>query len=272
MEFKGQLLQLIHKVRKDHPTMGVRTLYKFIEPPNMGRDQFEEFCFAHKLGIKKQRNYKRTTDSSGVKRYPNRLKDFKSTAPNQVWVSDITYYELGERFYYITLIADQYSKFIKGFSISENLRTRYTTVPALQLALKQFKPQKQLIFHSDGGGQYYSDEFNTVTKGLPIVQSMSYEVYENPMAESLNNVIKNKYLKAWNPKTFEELGILLDRAVSLYNFQKPHSSLKDSTPASVEFSNTFASDNQPRMRSHQRQKAKLSGPRAPQFRDNQPRT
>jgi putative transposase len=270
MDYQGQLLQIIAKVRVNHPTMGVRTLYRFIQPEGLGRDQFEDFCHAHSLEIKKRRNYSRTTDSRGVKRFPNRLLDFAAQDCNQVWVSDITYYELNNKFYYITLIADQYSRFIKGFHVSESLRTVHTTVPAMKAALRHFKVTNKLIFHSDGGGQYYSDDFAAVIKGLPIVQSMAYEVYENPMAESLNHVIKNKYLKPWNPKTFEELEMFLARAVSLYNYEKPHSGLQNSTPASVEFSDTFTTNNQPRVRSHQRQTSKPTGRRAPRFRNNQP--
>ena len=89
-----QILLLIYQIREDHPTMGIRDMYHKLKPECMGRDAFELFCKAENLGSKKVRNFRITTDSSGVIRFDNLLVDLQITRINQVWQSDITYFEL----------------------------------------------------------------------------------------------------------------------------------------------------------------------------------
>lgn len=104
MEIEAQLELMILKVREDHPTMGVREMYYKLRPYGLGRDRFEQMCMEKGYRVKFQKNYRRTTDSQGVKRFSNLLKDLNPKRMNEVWVSDITYFEIGVRFYYITLI------------------------------------------------------------------------------------------------------------------------------------------------------------------------
>src|SRR5690606_19883784 len=106
------------------------------------------------------------------------------TGVNQVWVSDITYYEMNCKFYYLTFIMDQYSRRIIGYSASHTLRTEDTTVAALKMALGRLKGDQGVrpIIHSDGGGQYYSKEFLSLTNGC-LRNSMCKNVYGNPHAE-----------------------------------------------------------------------------------------
>jgi transposase InsO family protein len=79
-----------------------------------------------------------------------------------------------------------------------------------------------LIIHSDGGGQYYSAEFKALTKDAQMRNSMGETVFENPHAERVNGIIKNNYLKYYNPKTFNQLKRMTKKAVDKYNFEKPH--------------------------------------------------
>ena len=111
-----------------------------------------------------KRAFHKTTNSLGVTRFENLIIDFKLTGVNQVWASDITYYRIGERFYYLTFILDLYSRFIVGYTVSVGMLTEQTTIPALNMALKLREPTQGLIFHSDGGGQYYCKKFLAITK------------------------------------------------------------------------------------------------------------
>ena len=233
-EIESQLKYVIHKIRIDHPTIMIRSLYYMIMPETMGRDRFERFCANEGLYSVKPKNYRRTTNSNGVKRFDNLILHIRATKTDQVWVSDITYYELNNRFYYLTFIMDSYSRYIKGYSASQSLRTLHTTIPALRKAVRGRKLSRGLILHSDGGGQYYSNEYLKITKKYGIVNSMAKEAYENPQAERINGVIKNNYLVHWEIKTYKQLQLSLDRAVSLYNLEKPHSSLNYSTPKQIE--------------------------------------
>ena len=73
--------------------MSARDMYIKLQPATMGRDQFERFCLESGYRVKKLKNYRITTNSLGVTRFPNLIKDFKVTGVNQAFVSDITYYE-----------------------------------------------------------------------------------------------------------------------------------------------------------------------------------
>ncbi|MDP4281310.1 MAG: IS3 family transposase [Bacteroidota bacterium] len=237
-EEKEQLIPLINEVRQAHPRMACRDIYLKLKPSCMGRDQFERFCMESGYRIKKLRNYRVTTNSLGVTRFPNLLKNIIVTHVNQVFVSDITYYEIGLKTYYLTFIMDLYNREIVGWSVSDNLRTESTTIPALMrlITIRGSSNLKGAILHSDGGGQYYCDDFKKLIKNLEMKSSMTEEkVYENSHAERLNGIIKNNYLYPWGPTSFESLKNLLDRAVINYNTDKPHMALKKLTPIEFKF-------------------------------------
>ena len=229
-----QLLPILSQLREDHPGMSSRMFYVKLKPKTMGRDLFEQFCFEHGFKVNIKRRGYRTTNSKGVHWFPNLLLEKDELGDtNQVWVSDITYYDLPGKVVYITFIQDLYNREITGYSLSQYLNTEYTTIPALKLAIKNKKlgQKSGLIFHSDGGGQYYSKAFVTLTKAYGIRNSMGKTAYENPHAERINGTIKNQYLYLWRPKSYKELGELLAKAVYLYNNERPHQSLERHTPS-----------------------------------------
>lgn len=238
---QGQLLLLIYQIREDHPTMGIRDMYYKLKPESMGRDVFEAFCKSEGLMSKRTKNWHRTTDSSGVIRFDNLLIDINVVRINQVWQSDITYFEVNQRFYYITFIIDAFSRKIVGYHVSQRLTTEQTTLPALKMAIKQRIKEKQsvegLIFHSDGGGQYYDKEFLKLTGKYTIINSMCEYAWENGKAERLNGVIKNNYLIYRNINSFGDLQKEVDRSVYLYNYEKPHIKLQRKSP--IEFENSY---------------------------------
>lgn len=234
-----QLLQFIYDIREDHPTLGLRDLYYKIQPACMGRDAFEMFCKKEGLGSKRKINYCRTTNSTGVERFLNLIEDLKITTINQVWQSDITYYEMGNRFYYITFIIDAYSRRIVGHSVSKRLFTEQTSLPALKMAIKVRGSQtlRGLIFHSDGGGQYYDNAFLSLTHDEGIENSMCEYAWENGKAERINGVIKNNYLRHRTIQKYENLVKEVDRSVLLYNTEKPHIKLQRKSP--IQFENLY---------------------------------
>lgn len=234
-EEKEQLKVILQQVREDHPEMGCKTLFKKVKPQTMGRDKFFEFYGEYGFKVAPKKSFRRTTDSSGVIRFPNLVKDRELTGINQVWVSDITYYEMNSKFYYLTFIMDQYSRRIIGYSASKTLKTVDTTIPSLKMALTRIRGDEEVkpIIHSDGGGQYYSKKFLKLTTGR-LRNSMCINVYENPHAERINGTIKNSYLKGYNPTTEQSLNKSLDKAVYMYNHEKPHSAIHHYTPVEYE--------------------------------------
>lgn len=238
LEELEQLLVLVKKIRLDHPRMSSRQMYRLIKPMHIGRDRFEAFCFENGFKVSIKRAYHRTTNSLGVTRFENLLTDFELTSINQVWVSDITYYRIGERFYYLTFILDLYSRLLVGYSVSKDLRTISTTIPALKMALKRRKISKGLIIHSDGGGQYYCKDWLKLTRRYEIQNSMCETVYENPHAERINGIIKNDYLAGYDPEDEDQLNRMTLKAFIKYNLERPHSALGNISPH--QFENSMA--------------------------------
>lgn len=232
----GYLSKLISEIRADHPTLSCRAMYFKIQPEAMGRDKFEAMCVMLGFQSTTKRNLHRTTNSSGVIRFENHLIQITLTGINQAYSSDITYYELNGRFYYITFVMDCYSRKILGHVVSKRLVTECTTLPALRLAIKNRngKIEAGVIFHSDGGGQYYDKGFLKYTALHKMKNSMCEYAYENGKAERLNGVIKNNYLIHYKIKTYEELVKSVDRAVTLYNTDKPHVRLNYKSPNKFE--------------------------------------
>ncbi len=202
----------------------------------MGRDKFIAYC--SNLGLRQVQKFKsiRTTDSSGVIRFPNLIEDIKIISINQVWSSDITYYQIGAEVYYITFILDNFSRLIVGWQVSDGLRTEQTTLPALQMAVKYRKGVSLdgLIMHSDGGGQYFAKVFLEYTQRMGIKNSMCEYAHENGKAERINGVIKNNYLRPWGCANKAELIKNVDRACTNYNYEKPHIELKKLSPINFE--------------------------------------
>ena len=234
-EEQTYLMRIIEEIRSDHPTMSCRDMYYKIGPTGLGRDKFEALCKEWGYSSVKTVNYHRTTNSSGVERFENLLEGSVLTGMNQAFVSDITYFEL-DRFYYLTFIMDAYTRYIVGHSVSNRLLTEHTTLPALQGAIRRRKGQlpSGVIFHSDGGGQYYDKSFLELTKKHGFRNSMCEFAYQNGKAERINGVIKNNYLRHWKIKNYNDLVKCVDRAVHLYNTEKPHKSLKRKTPLQIE--------------------------------------
>ena len=214
-EEKQQLLPIIVQIRQNHPKMSSRLLYKKIMPQTMGRDRFEEFCHINGFKVLLKRSFIKTTESKHINCFPNLLLDLAEwTDVNQLWVSDITYYEINQRFYYLTFVMDIFNREIVGYNASKTLRTLDTTIPSLKMAIRKRKllPKSGLIHHSDCGGQYYCKEFLKLTDYYGIRNSMAKSVYENPFAERINGTIKNDYLKLYLPQSFDQLTKLLTKS------------------------------------------------------------
>lgn len=230
------LAHMVAKVRRDHPTMGLRDIYFKMRPQRIGRDAFEQLMREAGYASKRFRNHAKTTNSNGVIRFENLFIGIRVKAINEVWQSDITYFELCGRFYYLTFIVDVFSSRIIGHAVSSNLTARDTSIAALHSAVSNRKGQslKGLIFHSDGGGQYYADAFLRLTNSLGMRNSMCEMPQENAFAERVNGVIKNNYMKFRTIKTYPQLVKEVDRTVQLYNFDKPHIRLSRMTPVAFE--------------------------------------
>ena len=149
----------------------------------------------HRLIALKSKKYKVTTDSNhNLPVCPNLLEqDFKTVAPNEVWVSDITYIETKEGWLYLAVTLDLYSRKVIGWSMDKHMK-KELVLNALRRAMKNRDFEKGLIHHSDQGSQYASHAFQKTLKRNGIVGSMSRKgnCWDNAVAESFFATLKTE--------------------------------------------------------------------------------
>ncbi len=217
----AELVILADQLKEEHPGCGVEKMYYTLNPNWMGRDQFCEIFLGLGYGVKRIRNYHRTT-YGGSCHYPNLIEGISVTRPFQVIQSDITYFHLNGEHYYLVFIIDVYTRLLVGYSVNDHMRTK-GNLEAMTMALKQldFLPWG-LIHHSDRGSQYSSGEYTRLLKTNCIHISMGKVAWENAYAERINGIIKNEYLKRWKIKDINELKRKVKKAVNSYNTKRLH--------------------------------------------------
>jgi hypothetical protein len=222
----SNLLVEADELRKAHPGCGVQKMYDTLKPDFIGRDRFIEAMMGLGYRLKQKKNYRRTTYPAKVY-YPNLIGGLRVNAPNVVWQSDITYIEVGQRFYYAVFIIDVYTKTIVGYHVADHMRAT-ANVEALQMAIKQYGPPQ--IHHSDRGSQYIYSEYLKLLKENKVEVSMGLCAQENAYAERINRTIKEEYLDHWKPQNFAVLKRYLKKAIHQYNTQRPHDHLSKMNP------------------------------------------
>jgi putative transposase len=163
---------------------------------------------------------------------PNHLdRQFRADAPGKVWVSDITYIHTTHGFRYLTSVIDLFDRKTVGWSLSSNLTAADTAVRAYKMAVRNRKPQPGMIFHSDRGVQYASEEFrNTLDKN--VVQSMSRKgnCWDNAVAESFFKSLKCELIYDNKTLTPEQLELEIFEYIEIwYNKVRRHSALQNMT-------------------------------------------
>ena len=146
----SDLLVEVDELRAEHPGCGVEKMYYTLKPDFIGRDRFVETFMNLGYRVKTIRNYHRTTIPV-ASQYQNLIEGLLVKSRNTVWQSDITYFDVKGKFYYLVFIVDVYTRRIVGYSVSDSLRAE-ANIGALKRALSQYGAPK--IHHSDRGSQY----------------------------------------------------------------------------------------------------------------------
>lgn len=179
-----------HKGRAGSPRV---TKQLRAEGRTVGRNGVARLMQAEALRAKAARKYKATTNSNhNLPVAPNLLEqDFTATAPNQKWVSDITYVATDEGWLYVAVVLELYSRLVVGWAMSERM-TAKLVCDALQMALWRRKQPSGVIIHSDRGSQYCSGYYQRLLRDNALVYSMSKkgDCYDNAAMESWNHSLK----------------------------------------------------------------------------------
>ena len=121
-------------------------------------------------------------------------RNFTATAPNQLWVADITYLPTAVGFLYLAVVLDAWSRKIVGWSMASHLRAELV-LDAMEMAVGQRRP-KDVIHHSDQGSQYTSVAFGKRCGEAGVRPSMGSvgDAYDNAMAESFFSTLEAELL------------------------------------------------------------------------------
>jgi len=232
------LFQEVMRIRRTQKKIGTRKLLImmniFMQQHSIivGRDAFFEMLRSQGLLIRRRKRSKpRTTFSNHwLRKYQNLIIGFVPNAANQLWVSDITYIHMEDSFAYLSLITDAYSHKIVGFYLCEDLSAK-GCVLALKMALSNNPSRDKLIHHSDRGLQYCSHDYVKLLQDNSIEISMTQngDPLENALAERVNGILKDELLEVCYP-TFVNAQEAIATAISIYNHQRPHSSVDMLTP------------------------------------------
>jgi len=232
------ILQKVLSIRKTLKRVGTRKLFfmmqDFMQQHNIqiGRDALFDLLASHRLLIRRRiRRIPVTTFSNHwMHKHPNLIIGFVPTAPNQLWVSDITYICLVNDFAYLSLITDAYSRKIVGFHLSETLAAD-GCIKALKMALTSNPQRGRLIHHSDRGSQYCCADYVGILEKqyIKISMTQSGDPLENALAERVNGILKDELLEK-QYLHFQQAQQAISVAVSIYNHQRPHGSIDLLTP------------------------------------------
>jgi putative transposase len=182
--------------------------------------------------------FTKTTDSNHDLGFtPNLLnQDIETTAPDRVWVGDITYVWTAEGWCYLAVILDLYSRRVVGWALDDNLRTELP-LRALQRALAARSPSAGLIHHTDRGSQYAAQAYRKVLATWQVSQSMSDagNCYDNAVAESFFASLKKERLHHMAFATRTEAYDAIERYIDgFYNPSRRHSALGYVSPLQYE--------------------------------------
>ena len=233
---------LVQRERKLQPRLGTRKLHHVLQPEleqagvRIGRDRmFEELRKRGLLLEPVAAAYPRTTQSYHcLPVFRNLAKDLEVKAPNEVWVSDLTYLRTREGFLYLALITDKFSRKIVGWHVGDTLEA-VGCVRALEGALAELPAHHQPIHHSDQGSQYCCHEYvqRLQERGLPISMTESNHCAENALAERMNGILKQEYGLGAELPTKAAAHQAVRQGIHLYNTRRPHRALGHGIPAQV---------------------------------------
>ena len=203
----------------------------------VGKDRVQRLMSLHGIKARSKRKFKATTDSDHSLPVAENLlrRDFAPSAPDRVWSSDITYIATDEGWLYLTVVIDLFSRQVVGWSMKPHMRAELVA-GALRMAWFRRQPASGLIFHSDRGSQYCSQEFQSALTAYGMRSSMSGkgDCWDNAVTESLWGSLKVARLHG---RRFPTRRAAMDEVIdwlTFYNHRRLHSTLGYVSPMHFE--------------------------------------
>lgn len=167
-----------------------------------------------------------------------KITETEVAAPDQVWASDLTYLPFSNRFLYLVVFIDLFTRKVKSWELASNMKAHHTKRAFLGAVANTNGSLSGLVSHSDQGVQYCWGEYQSTLEFLSVTQSMSRRgnCYDNAFAESFFATLKRE-LDLSHCKTELEMKEEIAEYINWYNNERKHSSLGQKSPA--EFESTY---------------------------------
>ena len=201
---KSEMFPVIEQIFHDYNEIfGSSKIYAILKDRGYAISESTVAKIMHENGMFSIRACAKTLYKQHQERKANILQQqFQVSRPNEVWVSDVTYFSVFGRMYYICVVLDLYARKVIAYKISQHNSTQLTK-STVKAAYGTRKPNESLLFHSDQGSNYTSSGFRKYLKSLNIIQSFSNPgmPYDNSVMESFFGSFKREALYRYRFKT-----------------------------------------------------------------------
>lgn len=223
--FDMRLARMIQQCQATtNKTYGYRKVHIWLERKGIIRNPKTILRVMQKYGmlseVRRRRKYKQMGQQ--LHRYPNLLnRQFYAQAPNQKWVTDISYIQTGQGVLYLSVIRDLWDNSIVAYKTGTE-QTVNLVLNTIRAAMKNEKVAAELQLHSDQGFQYTSREYFNLTQEYGITPSMSRRgnCYDNAMAENFFSCIKTECIYRQKIQTIQQAKQLIDEYIWFYNNER----------------------------------------------------
>jgi len=208
------------------------------EGKRVGRNRIARLMHRHGIQARRKRRFRCTTDSHhAFPLAPNLLaRQFTATAPNRIWLADITYIPTAEGWLYLAVVLDMFSRKVVGWAMRETM-AQELTLDALRMAIANRRPGPELLHHSDRGSQYAAHEYRRLLDAHGMLCSMSRkgDCWDNAPMESFCGSLKTELEDDGVYDTRQAArNALFSFIEGFYNRERLHSAIGYQTPVQME--------------------------------------
>jgi len=236
------IIDYVKGYRQEMRKIGTRKLHYLLQGQlqtsgiKCGRDKLFSLLGREGLLIRRKRARRYTTCSLPISRhFPNLVKDMIIEEPELVWASDTTALAVRDGLGYLTLTTDVYSKQVMGYH-AQRTKQSSGALATLRMALNNRRyRERQLIHHSDGGGEYFNHTYLQALVKAHVKASCTApsSPQENSVAERINGILKEEFLLVEDSRSFEDILKNLPDVIRIYNERRPHASIDYMTPSTA---------------------------------------